>query len=262
MRVLAVPCLSDNYAYLVVPDGQDTALVVDPSEAGPVLAALQRHGLRLGAILCTHHHWDHVGGNEALCAHLGPLPVFGHRSDLDRGRIPAQTHGLVDGERCAVLGLIVQILHIPGHTLGAVAYYIEPPGVVFTGDTLFLAGCGRLFEGTPAMMHTSLSRLAALPGETRVYCGHEYTLRNLEFAAVVEPDNHEIRWRRSRVQQLRDAGQPSVPGTMAEELRTNPFLRVEQPQVRRAACQREPALPLDAGPAEVLGVIRRWKDAY
>lgn len=262
MRILPVPCLSDNYAYLVVPDGQDIAGVVDPSEAGPVLAALERHGLRLGAILCTHHHGDHVGGNEELCARLGPLPVLGHQSDLERGRIPVQTRGLSDGERFFILGLSVQVLHIPGHTLGAVAYHFDLHGVVFTGDTLFLGGCGRLFEGTPAMMHTSLARLAALPGETRVYCGHEYTLRNLEFAAAVEPDNAEIPLRRSRVQQLRDAGQPSVPGTMAEELRTNPFLRVEVPGVRRAAHQREPDLPLDAGPVAILGAIRRWKDGY
>lgn len=258
MQIIPVPCLQDNYAYLLIgPDGKDAA-VLDPSEPDPVREALAARGLRLVAILCTHHHYDHVGGNEGLLAAFGPVPVYGHQSDKERGRIPGQTVGLADGQGLEVLGHRAAALHIPGHTLGAVAYHFPADGVVFTGDTLFGAGCGRLFEGTPAMMHASLSRLADLPGETRVYCGHEYTEKNLIFAALVEPENEAIRARQHLVRAARAAGQPSVPSTMAEELATNPFLRVDQAQVAAAARAREPACA--TGQAEIFGAIRRWKD--
>jgi hydroxyacylglutathione hydrolase len=258
MQIVPVPCLADNYAYLLIsPDGRGAA-VVDPSEPGPVRAALEERSLHLLAILCTHHHYDHVGGNEELLSAFGPLPVYGHESDKERGRIPGQTVGLADGQGLEVLGARATALYIPGHTMGAVAYYFPAEGVVFTGDTLFGGGCGRLFEGTPALMHASLSRLAALPGETHVYCGHEYTEKNLLFAALVEPENEAIRERQERVRAARAAGRPSVPSTMAEELVTNPFLRVHQAAVAAAAAKREPNAA--AGQAEVFGAIRRWKD--
>src|SRR5271165_7103355 len=153
MRVIPVPCLSDNYAYLVTADGARDAFVVDPSESAPVVAALEQTGLHLVAIVNTHHHPDHVGGNEGLIAKLGPMPVYAHASD--EGRVPAQTERVEEGKGFDVAGLHLDPLHVPGHTTGAVAYVVD--GGVFTGDTLFVAGCGRLFEGTPAMMHRSLS---------------------------------------------------------------------------------------------------------
>ena len=214
MRVVPVPCLSDNYAYLLCTE--EGALVVDPSEEEPVAAALAREGVRALALLCTHHHWDHVGGVKALRERLGDLPVWGHESDAAEGRIPAQTERLQDGEERTAGGLRLRALHIPGHTLGAVAYYFPTEHAVFTGDTLFGAGCGRLFEGTPETMHRSLSLLAALPGETQVFCGHEYTLKNLDFAAAVEPDSAAIQRRRAAVKAARAAGPPSVPSTLAE----------------------------------------------
>jgi hydroxyacylglutathione hydrolase len=223
MRVVPVPCLSDNYAYLVHRDGSKKAVVVDPSEHEPVLAALEREGLELCAILNTHHHWDHIGGNEGLIAKLGELPVYAHESDS--GRVPAQTVKVKEGEKFEVVGLEVMPLHVPGHTTGAVAYHTE--GAVFTGDTLFVAGCGRLFEGTPAMMNESLNdKLASLPDETLVYCGHEYTVSNLKFAQHVEPDNSDVSASLEAATKKRERGEPTVPSTIGAERKINPFLRV------------------------------------
>ncbi|HEY1955686.1 MAG TPA: hydroxyacylglutathione hydrolase [Polyangiaceae bacterium] len=227
-----IPCLKDNYAYLVTCDKTGKRAVVDPSEAEPVLAALGTK--TLDAIWNTHHHWDHVGGNEALVAKLGVREVCGHASD--RGRIAAQTRFLEEGDTFELGALRVRILHIPGHTTGAIAYVVDGfadgAPAVFTGDTLFVAGCGRLFEGTPEMMFASLAKLAALPDETRVYCGHEYTAANLRFAAHVEPDSADIAAAAKRVQV------PSVPSTIAAEKRINPFVRartVADLAARRAA---------------------------
>jgi hydroxyacylglutathione hydrolase len=187
MRIQPIPCLEDNYAYLVVSGGD--AVVVDASEAGPVRDAVARAGVRVRAIWSTHHHWDHVGGNEEVARELRVDEVVGHESD--RGRLPGQTRGVVAGDVVSAGELAATCMHIPGHTLGAVAYYVESGGerVVFTGDTLFCAGCGRLFEGSPAQMHASLRSLLALAPDTRVYCGHEYTENNLRFAAHLEPEN-------------------------------------------------------------------------
>jgi hydroxyacylglutathione hydrolase len=253
MRVVPIACLSDNYAYLVARDGAREAVVVDPSEAEPVLAALAREGLELVAILNTHHHFDHVGGNEALRARLGDLPVYGYESDFAERRIPAQTVGVKEGEPFEAAGLSFRPLHVPGHTLGAVAYVVGD--AVFTGDTLFVAGCGRLFEGTPEMMYTSLcDKLGKLPGETRVYCGHEYTVNNLRFAETVEPENEDVRRALADARAKRERGEPTVPSTMADELRTNPFLRVDTPGVR--------ARYAGTNRAEVLGAVRKAKDAF
>ena len=259
MRVIPVSCLQDNYAYLVGADGSAAlggphtpAVVVDPSEAGPVVAALEQHGLTLAAILCTHHHWDHVGGNEELAGRFG-VPVYAHVSD--RGRVPGQTEDVEEGRPFEVAGLRVEALHVPGHTTGAVAYCIGD--AVFTGDTLFLAGCGRLFEGTPAMMATSLDKLARLPATTRVFCGHEYTTSNLRFAAAVEPDNAAVAARARAAEAARSRAEPTVPGTIADELATNPFLRTAEPAVAGYA-KAAPGAPR----ADVFAAVRAAKDGF
>lgn len=256
MNVIPVPCLKDNYAYLIHSNGSDAALVVDPSEAAPVLAALERTSLRLVGILNTHHHFDHVGGNEALVKRFGPLPVYGHASD--RGRIPAQTLFLEHGGEFDAAGIQFRVQHIPGHTLGAIAYGAE--GAVFTGDTLFAAGCGRLFEGTPSMMYESLNeKLGSLPDETRVYFGHEYTASNLKFAAHVEPSNRAIAEKAARVAALREKGEPTTPSTLAEERQTNPFMRCTSAEIIASVAER---LGADRSPSAVLGAVRAAKDVF
>ena len=251
-----IPCLKDNYAYLVQADGRKDVVVVDPSEADPVLRVLEERGLELAAILNTHHHPDHTGGNEELARRTGQPPIYGHASD--RGRIPGQTQFLEHGQEIEVAGLRARILHIPGHTRGAVAYVFD--GAVFTGDTLFASGCGRLFEGTPADMYESLNvKLAALPDGTRVYCGHEYTANNLRFAAAVEPGNQAVRDKAARVAAQRERGEPTVPSTMADERATNPFMRCQSPEIIRNVADR---LAGDTSPAAVLGAVRAAKDAF
>jgi hydroxyacylglutathione hydrolase len=220
VRIVSVPCLSDNYAYLVI-DGARAA-VVDPGEAAPIEAALAREHVELAAIWLTHHHADHVGGVRALVdSHAGKaIEVVAHVSD--RERAPGVTRLVDDGDHVTLPGTAVtaRIIHNPGHTLGAISYVIEgPDGAVFTGDTLFAAGCGRLFEGDPAMMFASLAKLAALPPATRVYFGHEYTRKNLQFAVAVEPDNA------ASAAKLRGLAVPSTPSTISDELATNVFVR-------------------------------------
>lgn len=239
MQVSIIPCLKDNYAYIVRAEGAMVCAVVDACEAGPVERALDELGLPLGAILSTHHHADHVGGNETLVRRFPGIPVFG--STHDRGRIPAQNQFVDDGDPIDVVGLTFRCLLIPGHTLGAVAY--AGHGAVFTGDTMFAAGCGRLFEGTPAMMYESLHhKLGALPDETLVYFGHEYTANNLRFAAVIEPDNPHVTEKAERVAAARARGDYTAPSTIGEERLTNPFMR--------------------SGSAERLGELRALKDQF
>jgi hydroxyacylglutathione hydrolase len=247
MRVVSVPCLKDNFAYLVI-DG-DRAAVVDPSEAAPVEAALAREGVTLEAIWLTHHHWDHVGGvKELVAARPGLAVVAGER---DAEKIEGVTQRLADGEETTLGGLRARVIHNPGHTLGAISYVVGD--AVFTGDTLFGGGCGRLFEGDAPMMHESLTRLAALPPETRVYFGHEYTAANLKFAAAVEPDNEAVKRRAAAL------GTPTTPSTIAEERATNPFLRSAEPAVIAAARARGAA---EGDPAAVFGAIRAWKNEF
>lgn len=259
MRITPLPCLRDNYAYLIEGDEPGVCAVVDPSEAEPVARALADRGLRLGAVLATHHHLDHVGGLVGLlAAHPGAQALA---LEPDASAIEGVTRVVRHDERLAVAGLKLWCLHIPGHTLGAVAFVVEEagrPAAVFTGDTLFTGGCGRLFEGSPADMHRSLCQvLGALPDETLVYCGHEYTEANLRFAAHVEPDSDAIRERAARAAALRGRGEPTVPSTMGEERATNPFMRDRSAAVRLfAGCGP------GASGAEVLGKIRAAKDQF
>ena len=251
MRIVRVPCLIDNYAYLVFDERRMTGFVVDPSEAEPVASALEQHGVRLVAILNTHHHHDHVGGNVELLQRFGELPVFAHRSDVRR--IPGMSNPVDDRAPFAVADMEVCPLHVPGHTLGAVAYLVE--GAAFTGDTLFVAGCGRLFEGTAAEMYASLNEtLAQLPEDTCIYPGHEYTVSNLRFAVHVEPDNIRAHEKLAWATATRDQGEPTVPSTVGEERSVNPFLRCRAP----AICSRFPG----ATNAEILASLRQAKDGF
>jgi len=257
-RVEPIACLKDNYAYLVVCDETREATIVDPSEGPPVIAAVERAGVKLVAIWNTHHHFDHVGGNEAVADRFGVRDVCGHASD--KGRIPRQTRFLETGDTVVVGKLTAQITHVPGHTLGAIAYVAKAAGAppaVFTGDTLFLAGCGRLFEGTPAQMQTSMAFFAGLPGETRVFCGHEYTQSNLRFAAHVEPSNDDVTTAAKSAEATRGEGSPTVPGSIAHELATNPFMRVRSVEIRRTL-----GIAADASDADALGAIRSAKDSF
>lgn len=227
MRVLIVPYLKDNYGYLVVCEKTNACAIVDAGEAAPILAAVEAHGVSPSAIWSTHHHPDHTGANEDVATALKIKEIVAHTSD--RGRVPGQTRELHDGETFTFGALSVRALHVPGHTLGAVAYFVSDgeDRAVFTGDTLFVAGCGRLFEGTPEDMFASMRELGELPADTRVYCGHEYTEANLRFAANVEPDNASVSAAIERAKATRAGGKPTVPSTIAEELATNPFMRAK-----------------------------------
>jgi hydroxyacylglutathione hydrolase len=251
MRIVPVPCFTDNYAYLVFDELSAEGFVIDPSEAEPVVAALKLHHVRLVAILNTHHHHDHVGGNQELLRRFGDLPVFAHRSDV--GRVPGLSRPVDEAESFDVAGLRVCPRHVPGHTLGAVAYVVN--GAAFTGDTLFVAGCGRLFEGTAAQMHASLNgTLAQLPGETRIFPGHEYTVSNLRFAAHVEPENMRARDKLSWATATRERGEPTVPSTVGDERAVNPFLRCGSPTVRSRF--------QGATDVDVFAALRRAKDVF
>ncbi len=259
MDVVPIPLLSDNYGYLLVgPDGERSA-VVDCSDARPVLHEVERRGLRLEAILSTHHHYDHVGGNDDVARTVPGVRVIGSRAD--RTRVPALTEALADGETFAVAGLKGRALYIPAHTSGHLAYVFDDgEPCVFSGDTLFAAGCGRLFEGSPAQMMASLAKLAALPDPTQVYCGHEYTEKNLRFARELEPENRAIAEKLARVERLRADGRPTVPSTIAEEKATNPFLRSRSPELRASIRARFPDVADDD--VAIFAKTRELKDAY
>ena len=251
MLIEPIKAFEDNYIWALRHGGQ--VAVVDPGEAAPVLRFLDETGTRLCAILVTHRHGDHIGGIAELVARH-PVPVFGPA--LEAAEVV--THPLADGDRVALpeLGVDFTVTGVPGHTLGHIAFYSA--GLLFCGDTLFGAGCGRVFEGTLEQMHASLAKLATLPLETQIYCAHEYTQSCLRFAQVVEPDNAAIAARKSDVARLRAAGQSSVPSTLAEELATNPFLRWDAPAVIAAATARlgHPSM----NHAETFAAIRIWRD--
>ena len=256
LQVSPVRAFSDNYIWLIrAPADPGAAIVVDPGDDRPVEQALQAAGLRLAAILVTHHHGDHVGGVAALAERHG-APVYGPA----REQMPCAVRALDDGGKAALdnLGLEFDVMAVPGHTLGHIAY--SGHGALFCGDTLFSAGCGRLFEGTPAQMLDSLDRLATLPDSTRVYCAHEYTLSNLRFAAAVEPGNEHVRDALATVQQQRARDEITLPSTLGRERLINPFLRSREPAVR-AAAEREAGHSLPDA-VDVFAAVRRWKDGF
>lgn len=255
LNVLTVPAFDDNYLWLIH-DGQD-AVAVDPGDATVILAALEKHHLSLSAILLTHHHADHVGGVPDLLARF-KVPVFGPHNPVIR----TITERVSEGDTITLTHPAIEflVLEVPGHTLDHLAYYNAQAGWLFCGDTLFAGGCGRLFEGSPAQMHQSLSRLAALPEETAVYCAHEYTLANLRFAAQAEPGNIALQERILREQAKRSRGEATVPSTIALEKTTNPFLRCLEPALvaQLIAAGKQAAAPAD--PVETFRALREWKN--
>lgn len=256
--VIPIPALKDNYIWLLRKAGVAQCAVVDPGDARPVMDYLRAEGLTLSAVLITHHHADHTAGLPALKQAFPACAVYGparEGSALIERRL---AQGMK--ERLPELDIEFEALDIPGHTLGHIAYYCAAQSLLFCGDTLFAAGCGRLFEGTAAQLYESLRRLAALPGATAIYCGHEYTLRNIAFARRVEPGNGALRAYERRTASLREARRPSLPTQMRDELSVNPFLRAHVEDVRRAAeGYSGEFLP---SPVEVFRVLRSWKDGF
>jgi len=255
MRIIQIPLLRDNYAYLIVCEKTNDTAVVDPSEAGPILSKVKEEKVTLRAILNTHHHHDHTGGNPGLLDRW-TLQVYGYASDKER--IPGLTHPLNDGDEVRIGELTGKVLFIPGHTGGHIAYLFE--NKLFCGDTLFVAGCGRLFEGTAEQMHDSLTKLRQLPEDTLVYCGHEYTEKNIQFALTLEPNNKHLTEKMQRARSLRAKGISTVPSTMAEEKETNPFLRWESREIQDNLRKIFPNLASD--PVSVFAKVRELKDQF
>ncbi|KAJ8728314.1 hypothetical protein PYW08_016699 [Mythimna loreyi] len=254
MDVKILPALQDNYMYLIIDKATNMAAVVDPVEPNTVLQAVQESNVRLTTVLTTHHHWDHAGGNEALAKQMPYLDVYGADE-----RIGALTKKVEHNNVVNFGNLLIQCLFTPCHTKGHVCYFVTSPqegsqSVVFTGDTLFIAGCGKFFEGTADQMLHAMTILGALPNETKVYCGHEYTLSNLRFASHVDPKNEEITKKFTWAQQRRDKGLPTVPSTIGEEKKYNPFMRVKERAIMRHANSQ--------APVEVMKIIRHEKDVW
>lgn len=259
LQVTAVPAFADNYLWLI--HDHQHAAVVDPGDAAPIEAALAAMHLKLAAILLTHHHGDHAGGVADLLQHW-QVPVFGPA----REKIAGITTPLAEGDTVDLpaLGLQLAVLDVPGHTAGHIAYVAHRQHWLFCGDTLFAGGCGRLFEGTPAQMTNSLAKFATLPGDTLVYCAHEYTVSNLRFAVAAEPGNADVAQRLADAMAARERGEATVPSTIALEKATNPFLRYREPGIVHTL-QREGRLHEDdskADPVTAFAALREWKNSY
>ncbi len=257
MEVQRLPALSDNYIFVLHEPQQKIAAVVDPAEAKPVLNLLNQLDAELVAIFNTHHHFDHVGGNRELKRHYPQAVVYG--SAEDNGRIPHQEVFLKEGDTVTFANRSAQVLFVPGHTKGHIAYYFPPTdqaeiGELFAGDTMFVGGCGRLFEGTPNQMVESLGKLKALPDQTRLWCAHEYTLKNYKFALNVEPNNPVVQERYAEVERARKQGEATVPSLLEQEKQTNPFLRWEDQNLQTVTESRDPV--------KTFGRLRSMKDRF
>ena len=254
LDVVLVPALGDNYIYLLREPESGTVAVVDPGDADPVAAELDRRGWPLALIINTHHHGDHIAGNTELKRRFG-AHVVGPRADASR--IRDLDRGVAEGDTIQIGDQAGMVIETPGHTSGHIAVHFAESRALFCGDALFAMGCGRLFEGTPAQMWESLLKLRALPGETRIYCGHEYTQKNAQFALTMEPDNAALRSRAQQVDRLRAQGSPTIPSLLAEELETNPFLRADMPQLRQAV-----GLGEGADPVAVFAEVRAGRNRF
>eukprot|EP00112_Aurelia_sp_Birch-Aquarium-sp1_P017953 Seg4218.4 transcript_id=Seg4218.4/GoldUCD/mRNA.D3Y31 product="Hydroxyacylglutathione hydrolase mitochondrial" protein_id=Seg4218.4/GoldUCD/D3Y31 len=254
MRVKLLPALDDNYMYLLIDEKTNDAAIIDPVEPAKVLAAVREENVKLTTVLTTHHHWDHAGGNADLCSKVDGLKVFGGDE-----RIGALTDKVKHGDKLTVGSFNISCLFTPCHTTGHICYYIDgdgqlPPSV-FTGDTLFVSGCGRFFEGTAEQMHHALMEvLATLPPSTTVYCGHEYTISNLKYALHVEPENQDIQEKLAWAKNRRENNLPTIPSTIADELKCNPFMRVNNPNVQRHTNTTDPI--------STMGALRKEKDSF
>ena len=253
LEILTIPCLDDNYAFLAHDAGTGQTLLVDVPEAAPIAQTLTSQGWTLSHVLLTHHHADHVGGLSALLADH-PATVIGAAADAHR--LPALDLAVADGQTFDFAGLACHVMDVSGHTVGHIAVHIPAASAVFTADSLMALGCGRLFEGTPDQMWASLSKLAALPADTVVYSGHEYTAANAKFALSVDPTNPRLISRSADIDTARQSGRPTVPSTLAEELATNPFLRAADPAIRAGLGMQ------DASDAAVFAEVRALKDRF
>lgn len=264
IEIQAIPAFQDNYIWLLFNPETDSATVVDPGDAEPVINALEATGLVLENILITHHHADHTGGMPELISRYAP-EVYGPKNTT----IPGISRRLTEGDHFQLMGLEVKVIEVPGHTLDHIAFYLpsvetaKNQPVLFCGDTLFAGGCGRLFEGSPAQMYTSLQKLAVLPEQTRIYCAHEYTLANLQFAMAAEPDNPYLPEYQDRLKQMLLSKGLTLPSTVAAELKTNPFLRCHSPGIRETLRSlRSAQINNEADALSVFTALRRWKDNF
>ncbi len=256
-KIIPIPAFSDNYIWALHDADSNDFAVVDPGDAIPVIDYARLNGLKLSQILVTHHHADHTGGIQELCSLYQP-----HVTGPEPSGISGIDQFAHEGDSFQLFGQHWVVFEVPGHTLDHIAYYSDTsdPGILFCGDTLFAAGCGRLFEGTAEMMSQSLSKFVSLPATTNVFCTHEYTMANLRFALEVEKDNEALQERWLEEQSKRDADKPTLPSTIERELSTNPFLRCNQPSVIAkvsAQCNKQ----LD-DPVDTFAALRSWKDSY